>query len=529
MQIKLVRIVAAVVDTSVAVFYKEDGTTIEVPQGDPRLRPLLESATPQLTTQGYADLDFSHETGFVEFEEKAKGIRFFKIAKEKLKAIFGKKPDIVDPITMGKLPMDQLIAQRTAVLNEIMDHAVPVKEADLSTVAPQRPTVEGGRTPNDSRANDGSEAYYDKHPDTIVAVTQTGKVIPNVERIQSQFTAAAKSGNTKGMEKFMSRAGSVAAKRKHSVEDLLRFMERGDLPVANDGSIIIYKKLYRQNGCYVDPHTRLVTQRIGSYVHMDESLVDHNRRNECSNGLHVGRRGYMGYFNGDVIVLAKVRPEDVIAVPEYDANKMRVCGYHILFELTQQQYNAINSNRSMDTVEGGAELLGRAIAGDHVGVLEHVKITGQRGTGLRITSMDEKAPESPLSQEPTPEKVVSKKKALSQKKLKKAKRKAKQAAKAKKAAKPVSTIDANQGLSDAPVDVRKVTAKMDDSSVSLDASPAPTGSQHDVAKGLWLRALEGDAKAAQELLDFKKQAKKGWKVWGIPDTATTTLKAMVSD
>src|SRR5690606_843747 len=131
--------------------------------------------------------------------------------------------------------------------------------------------------------------------------------------------------------------------------------------------------------------TRRVKQRIGSFVHMDENLVDPNRRNECSNGLHVARRGYVGNFNGDAIVLAKVRPEDVIAVPEYDANKMRVCGYHIVAELTPAQYEAINQNRPITDAAGGGELLAKVIAGDHIGIIEKVKITEHMGNGVVVT------------------------------------------------------------------------------------------------------------------------------------------------
>lgn len=395
-------------------------------------------------------MDLATPNSWKEFEEKSSGtVRFFRIAKDKLKKFFSSESEQVAPISVGNVPLAPE-AKALNAIDEIAKHAVPVKAASFeeSKVAIQRPTAESdGSTPND-RSNDGKDGYFDKHPETIVAVTQTGKVIPGVERIKSQFAGAVKNGNTKGLELFLDRIGAVIEKRHHTVEDLLRFLERGDLPIADDGTIVIYKRLYRQaDGKYVDPHTKKVTQRVGSFVHMDEKLVDPNRRNECSNGLHVARRGYIGSFSGDVVVLAKVRPEDMIAVPDYDANKMRVCGYHIIAELTPAQFQVITSNRPISAAEGGTALLGKAIAGNHIGIIEYVKINAQQGGDLVITPVEG----------------------------------------------AVEPLEAAVASKDDPVDVKKVAAK------------------------------------AKELLAFKKKAKKGWQVWGLPSTAGDTLKALLDD
>lgn len=513
---QLTRIVAVVVDTTKAVFYRADGTTLEILQGDTRLRPLLEQVTPDITARGYSDVDLSTENSWKEFEEKSGGgFRFFKIAKQKLASFFkGDPKEPVPPHVSGVLPSpstNAAVEKTMSVVDEIIAHAVPVKSPDFTEdgVAPQRPTVESnGVTPSD-RSNEGKEEHFDKHEQTIVAVSPDGKVVDGVERIKSQFTSAAKTGNTKGMENFMHRIGKVIEKRGHTVKDLLRFMERGDLPVADDGSIIIFKRLFREGEIhYVDPHTRKVLQRVGSYVHMDESLVDPNRRNECSNGLHVGRRGYMGRFSGDAIVLAKVNPEDVIAVPDYDANKMRVCGYHIIAELTDQQFRAICNNRPISDAEGGAELLGNAIAGNHVGIEERVRIGAAKGENLEVTPV-KSAPKS-----------------------RKAKRKVKKAmAKKAKTIKPVKALETDKGnKADKKVDVKQIAAKVKDPSVSLtkEAPPKPMGQTEEV-QAMWTEALKGNKKEAQELLDFKKKAKKGWSVWGLDPSAGDTLKALIGN
>lgn len=538
---KLTRIVAAVVDTKKATLYKADGNTVEIMQGDLRLRPLLEKIAPDLRKQGWSDVDLSTENSWKQFEESTNGaVRLFRIAKDKLASLFGsKKVDMPIPGgVMGNVPSNM-----GAVLDEIIAHATPVTSENFSEekVAVQRPTAENGETPND-RATDGVDTHFAKSEDTIVAITPKGSIVPGVERIKSQFTSAAKSGNTVGMTRFLERLGAVIKDRTHTVQDLLRFMERGDLPVADDGTIVIYKKLYRSGDHYVDPHTRRVTQRVGSYVHMDHSLVDKNRRNECSNGLHVARRGYIGSFSGDVVVLAKVRPEDVIAVPDYDANKMRVCGYHIVKELTPAQYQAINNNRPISDAEGGLELLAQVLAGDHIGITEMVKINGERGTKLEITKLvgaeeanavgQSAAPaegEAMVSEgvgtEPDEEEPVVKVRVT--KKAKKASRKA-AVAKAVAATKKAETLEAEVAKRDSSINVKDVQALKHGEKASLDKKEAaPALTQTDVVKAMWEAALAGNTAKAQELLKYKKAAKKGWHVWGLPSTATDTLKALL--
>lgn len=511
---KLTRVVAAVVDTTKATLYKADGNTVEILQGDARLRPILEHITPLLTSQGWAEIDLSSINSWKEFEEKSTGgFRFFKIAKDKIRDFFGVVPVVHPTAIFG----DSLLPNVMSALDQILKHATPVTDPEFNdhTIAPQRPVVDQeGSTPND-RVNEGKEEYFDKHVDTIVAVGPTGQIVPGVERIKSQFTAAAKHGNTKGLEVFMIRLSKVIEHRQHSANDLLRFMERGDLPVADDGCIVAFKKLYKESDAehgeyFVDPHTRKVRQKIGSYVYMDADQVDPNRRNECSNGLHVGRRGYMGSFSGNAICIVKIRPEDVIAVPEYDANKMRVCGYHVIQQLTNAQYQAVNGNRPVSNAEGGAELLANVIAGNHVPVLENVKIGSANGGDLQITSVGTPA-KSPVA---------------ANKRARKLKKKIKK--KAKKL-KPVKALDAHVVNSDKAVDIKAVVARQNDASRSLmDDAPAPLLGPKDEAQALWTKALGGSKSAAQQLLDLKKAKKKGWAVWDLDPSAGDTLKGIIN-
>ena len=172
----------------------------------------------------------------------------------------------------------------------------------------------------------------------------------------------------------------------------MRFLERGDLPLAEDGSIIAYKMLkygqHPKGGEYfVDCHSGKITQRVGSYVCVNENLVDLNRRNECSNGLHIARRGYLSGFGGDVCVLCKIDPEDVMVVPHNDPNKVRVKGYHILGVMSNEAMKLLKANKPMTGEEDALEMVYRAIKGDHIDRIERVQVNGQYGSNVQVTKL----------------------------------------------------------------------------------------------------------------------------------------------
>lgn len=375
----IVHIVAAVVDTAQVTFYKQDGSTLIIPQGDPRLAVIVRQITPVCARGEVAEIDmdaFPDESArtFIDYEERSGGvIKFLRIAKNKLASFFGSTPPEIEPIAeqeVGLVPV--MTNQLMQAIEEIAAHAKPVSAGI-------------------------DRAALEADDETVVAV-MGNTVIPDVHKLETQFKRSNEQENTVGMQRFMERVAAVAGRRSHSVQDLMRFMQRGDLPVAEDGCIVIYKILRKRtlpahsDFTYVDVHSGNVPQRVGAYVHMDESLVDMNRNNECSNGLHVARRGYLGGFSGDVVTICKVRPEDVIAVPTYDANKMRVCGYHIISELSQDDYATLRANKPLTSTEG-LNLLAQALSGSHPAPDTEVKITAQRGGGIVITELKSKAAE----------------------------------------------------------------------------------------------------------------------------------------
>lgn len=594
---KVIRVVAAVVDTRNLTLYKEDGTTVLIPQGDIRLRRIVEAAAPDLVRQGWSDVDISApiDTTYADFEKESSGaVKFFRIAKLKLKSLFNPEPPIVVqlidpnpvlPLSIGLVPVqpipapaaqvmtaaDHLAAAQAdadaimllptvivptpavqatatqlqadadpvdvqdeeeqeeviqhepsepvvkhtmAVVNEILSHAIPVASPDFHEdgVAKQGKVVEENGNTHKDHGDETKE-------DTIIAVVD-GKIIPGMERIKTQFDRAAKLGSTAGVEKFLQRLASVIEQRSHSVEDLLKFMERGDLPIADDGSILIYKVLAKSDGKYVDCHSKKVEQFVGAYVCMDPKLVDHDRNNECSNGLHVARRGYLGGFSGDVCVLAKLAPEDVITVPSYDANKMRVCGYHIIKELSSDQFAQLKSNKPLTNNEAGQRLLGQMLAGQHIRRTHEVRITGSMGNGVITTEIVAEA--KPAAAAPTmadvPTKLISdaadaieefgddelERYADEQRKLER---------------KPVlvealENPETEQG--DKPTDPLEVVKTVEQLSKKDQAARLYAA---------WDNAPQSEvAEALSKLLAFKKAAKKGWDHLGIPDPTEKKVK-----
>lgn len=489
----IVRIVAAILDTSTLTLYKQDGSTVVIKQGDPRVRKIVETVPSQIARQGYADVDLYQENEYQRFEEETKGtFKFFKVAREKLKGWFGSKEATPISAVIGTkpTPQEKTEAMSTA-LAQIMEHAVPVTSNQFTEdgVNQQREIAgEDGHTPSDKNDKDDSSH-------TMIALTPDNTLVAGIEKIKTQFVHAVQTGSTKGMEAFLARAGKVATERKHSVQDLLKFMERGDLPIADDGSILIYKVLSKKGDKYVDCHTRNVEQWVGAYVHMDPSLVDHNRNNECSNGLHVARRGYIRQFSGSVCTLCKVAPEDVIAVPAYDANKMRVCGYHIIAELTPEQFSLVKLNKPITDVADGAVLLANAIAGNHIGITDKVKIGGQQGTNVTFEKVS------------TPEPVVE---VVIVEPVKALENPGTQSADKPVAVKAVAEA-AKKAVKEAPKAFKPAAVPK-----AVNGVVTGTGSPRERIQKLMAIGLTSVG-VAQAILKLKKDAKKGWAALGITD------------
>lgn len=494
-------VVAVSVDASYVILFTDDGNTVELKQGDPRITNIMATVKAPLSEVPPRAVEVSLEMPkatldnpeFGAAEEASGGvIRFFKIAKKRIANWFNDDPEpapaiaelapaaYVLPQTLGVVPgtevqpaelealalgnYDVLLTEflegnKVAVIKairvstgaglkesaDLVNASKPVmiatnvtatKAQDIreqvllaggqvqtvllpvggnpvlepeAPVKPAAPTNEEklalanarldileaeGVKPSDPKFKE--ELTKDE---TVVAVTNNGRtIIPEAQHLATQLKAATELKDFTGFQKFLDRLGTVVNKRRFSVEDLMKFMKHGDLPIADDGSLVIYKRLTRHGkdksgrDLYVDVHSRKVIQRVGSRVFMDESLVDPDRRQDCSNGLHVAALSYLRGFSGEITIIGKVAPEDVIAVPEYSNNKMRVAGYDILAVLDSKQASVVNGGGKLSSVPGGAELLNSVLRGKHIPIDQTVQIGGPKGSNLIIKDLENVSP-----------------------------------------------------------------------------------------------------------------------------------------
>lgn len=345
---KKVVIVAAIAGAKGITLYHEDGKETNIALDGWRTREVMERVTPLIKRDGKAEIDLSTLDVHQVFAQKTGGL--FSFVREKIASVRSWfKPTAEDEASKGLEAFQS---------TERVDGHVYGVSAD----------------PED---------------ETVVAHID-GKRLPGVDALERHIEHAVETGNTEGVANFMRRCAAVIDKRGHSIQELLNFMRRGDLPIANDGSIIAYKVLNTNgDGKIVDCHSGKVTQRVGSRVVMDEKLVDPSRRTQCSSGLHIARRGYLSHFSGDTIMLVKIAPEDVIAVPVGEPDKMRVAAYHIVALIPAAVHYELRSNRPMTTDSTAGKLLADVIAGNHTPVIEEVRITAAKGGGVVITQLAE--------------------------------------------------------------------------------------------------------------------------------------------
>lgn len=469
-------IVGAVLDNHELTLYKEDGSTISIPQGDPRIENLVNTALPILKREGRATVDLTKFDHFRGFEQKSNGlVRFFKVAKNKLSRLLTGSAE-------GESQVVGKVSGFEQEIQEVMAHAVPASSHDVSNL--------------------------EKDEETVVALVGEGKdatILSGIEKLVDQIVHANRQGSIEGVRNLIIRLSKVEPERRHSVEDVLRFLSKSDLPLADDGSIIAYKLLIKGTygsanwkDVFYDWHTGRVTQRIGSVVCVDPSLVDTDRNNECSNGLHIARRDYLGSFSGDVCVLIRLAPEDVITVPHGDTRKVRVCRYEILALLSDEAKQALSQNRPMTDLPSDAALLEKALRGKFPKPVEEVLIRKQRAEEVVITPLNVVKQKAP--------KVVSK-------------------PKEPKEVMPALALD--DARTKKTVDPKKVSKKISKTPAAEPAKKLGPRQQYaqEMFKNATNKKLSNDARkaAAEALVRFRKEKKVGWKALGLPENVEHQL------
>lgn len=123
-----------------------------------------------------------------------------------------------------------------------------------------------------------------------------------------------------------------------SVEELLLFIEACNLPITADGYFLAYKMVKKN---FTDIYTGKMDNSVGSRPWMDRSLVDNNREETCSKGLHFCSQAYLGHYGtaqSSQLVILKVNPKDVVSIPtDYNNAKGRACEYEVVDAISWDQ------------------------------------------------------------------------------------------------------------------------------------------------------------------------------------------------
>jgi hypothetical protein len=125
---------------------------------------------------------------------------------------------------------------------------------------------------------------------------------------------------------------------KSVAEDLYRFMERGALPLDEDGHILAFKKVKDDYMSYFSGAHK-VRYMPGDTPSMPREECDPNRHKTCSRGLHACSMEYLNfwYSQSGKVMIVRINPRDVTAIPaDHQDQKLRCCLMEVVGEIPEE-------------------------------------------------------------------------------------------------------------------------------------------------------------------------------------------------
>jgi hypothetical protein len=120
-----------------------------------------------------------------------------------------------------------------------------------------------------------------------------------------------------------------------AVTELYDFLEKGNLPITDDGCFLAYKQV-RSN--FTDIYTGKMDNSVGTVVEMPRNEVNEDSNQTCSHGLHFCSRDYINVMGPGITVILKINPRDVVAIPkDYNDTKGRACRVEIISVLNENE------------------------------------------------------------------------------------------------------------------------------------------------------------------------------------------------
>lgn len=513
MQIKVIR---AVITAQKMTLVTEDMKTIDIPQGDSRLPIIFDHIKGQLQAQNYAmvpkemlEVSYSNpDAQFGKYQEESKGlVKFFRVARSvwnKVKDnIFDHEEEPVRHVPDQVLGQEPVVQSAQNAASFVETTPVVVKETVVEKLA------NSGAKPVTSEKS--STQKLDEAETMLVAVIG-GKAIPDAQNIENLVKASNTGDMPKGsVDAFLKRVSAVIDKRRFSGEDLMTFMRKGDLPITIDGCLLVYKRVNQRNDYFVDCHTGYVKQTVGTVVSMDEDQVDPSRSQDCSMGLHIASRNYVRGFTGSVLLLCKVKPENVIAVPQYDVTKMRCSAYEILTVIPGELANEVYGTQPI-TTPALLEIIRKGIFNEYPAPTKSTHIKGSKaGEGTMVYS--DLLPASVKTETVTVEVPVEKTKTV------------------EVVVTQLETSEQLQQSREAEKEKTVVAAKVAPSQIKSPKVGKKLSTSEE-AKQLWeafVAAKKAGVRkdtqdAARELQFFKTSKKKGWVALGLDHKTSDKLK-----
>lgn len=196
--------------------------------------------------------------------------------------------------------------------------------------------------------------------------------------------------DVKPMVKFIERMMKNPSRR--AVQELFGFMEACSLPITEDGYFLAYKRV---RGDYKSVHDGKTDNSIGTIVQMERNMVDEDANRTCSYGLHFCSYDYLKHFSGERIVVLKIDPADVVAIPtDYNNSKGRACKYEVVGEIPLNEYNQPaytldeHYTQSFRDDEPEAEEVADIVTEDLDAVLSPSGMTLRKLRGIRAALLD---------------------------------------------------------------------------------------------------------------------------------------------
>lgn len=179
---------------------------------------------------------------------------------------------------------------------------------------------------------DGNAVYFDGDP-------LRGEVSDIIKKMFEEGRAL----DFKPLVNFLEKAATNPSLK--SVDDLYRWISKGDLVIDPDGDIVAYKGVsVRSDGVSVSVHSGTafvngeeikgqIPNVPGTVISMPRSAVNANEMIACSTGLHAGTYAYASSF-ASRLILVKINPRDVVSVPKDSSDqKLRVSRYTVLSQI----------------------------------------------------------------------------------------------------------------------------------------------------------------------------------------------------